>query len=404
MTPGLYQNCAFALLLANWHAQRQKTGMETILHAIRPRCKGADDRLRRDKSAAACRCARRQRLMMSQIATPDNALSRMLAERDWILADGATGTNLFNMGLSSGDAPELWNADQPDKIRALYRGAVEAGSDLFLTNTFGGNASRLKLHQAQHRVFELNKLAAELGREIADAAGRPVIVAGSVGPTGEIFAPMGTLTHEIAVEMFHEQAEGLKAGGADVLWAETISAPEEYKAAAEGARLAGMPWCGTMSFDTAGRTMMGVTSAQFVNQVEKLAYPPLAFGANCGVGASDLMRTILGFAATGTEVPIIAKGNAGIPKYVDGAIHYDGTPELMAQYACLARDAGAKIIGGCCGTMPEHLRAMRAALEAHEIGPRPTLEQISEALGGFSSASDGTDDLGPAPRARRGRR
>lgn len=341
---------------------------------------------------------------MSQIATPDNALSRMLAERDWILADGATGTNLFNMGLSSGDAPELWNADQPDKIRALYRGAVEAGSDLFLTNTFGGNASRLKLHHAQHRVFELNKLSAELGREIADTAGRPVIVAGSVGPTGEIFAPMGTLTHEIAVEMFHEQAEGLKAGGADVLWAETISAPEEYKAAAEGARLAGMPWCGTMSFDTAGRTMMGVTSAQFVNQVEKLAYPPLAFGANCGVGASDLMRTILGFAATGTEVPIIAKGNAGIPKYVDGAIHYDGTPELMAQYACLARDAGAKIIGGCCGTMPEHLRAMRAALEAHEIGPRPTLEQISEALGGFSSASDGTDDLGPAPRARRGRR
>ena len=260
---------------------------------------------------------------MSQIATPDNALSRMLAERDWILADGATGTNLFNMGLSSGDAPELWNADQPDKIRALYRGAVEAGSDLFLTNTFGGNASRLKLHHAQHRVYELNKLSAELGREIADAAGRPVIVAGSVGPTGEIFAPMGTLTHEIAVEMFHEQAEGLKAGGADVLWAETISAPEEYKAAAEGARLAGMPWCGTMSFDTAGRTMMGVTSAQFVNQVEKLAYPPLAFGANCGVGASDLMRTILGFAATGTEVPIIAKGNAGIPKYVDGAIHYD---------------------------------------------------------------------------------
>ncbi len=150
---------------------------------------------------------------MSQIATPDNALSRMLAERDWILADGATGTNLFNMGLSSGDAPELWNADQPDKIRALYRGAVEAGSDLFLTNTFGGNASRLKLHHAQHRVYELNKLSAELGREIADAAGRPVIVAGSVGPTGEIFAPMGTLTHEIAVEMFHEQAEGLKAGG-----------------------------------------------------------------------------------------------------------------------------------------------------------------------------------------------
>lgn len=339
--------------------------------------------------------------MTQPMAQPDNALSKMLATRDWILADGATGTNLFNMGLSSGDAPELWNADQPDKIRALYRNAVEAGSDLFLTNTFGGNASRMKLHNAQSRVFELNKLGAELGREIADAAGRPVVVAGSIGPTGEIFVPMGTLTHELAVEMFHEQAEGLKAGGADVLWAETISAPEEYKAAAEAARLANMPWCGTMSFDTAGRTMMGVTSAQFVTQVDKLAYPPLAFGANCGVGASDMLRTILGFAATGTERPIIAKGNAGIPKYVDGAIHYDGTPELMGKYACLARDAGAQIIGGCCGTMPDHLRAMRAALENTPRGPRPTLEDITAVLGGFSSASDGTDGEGPAPRERR---
>ena len=139
-------------------------------------------------------------------------------------------------------------------------------------------------------------------------------VCGSVGPTGDIFAPMGTLTHELAVEMFHEQAEGLKEGGADVLWVETISAPEEFKAAAEAARLAGMDWCGTMSFDTAGRTMMGVTSAQLAALVEKLPNPPLAFGANCGVGASDLMRTILGFVAAGTERPIIAKGNAGIPK------------------------------------------------------------------------------------------
>ncbi|MDG1282121.1 MAG: betaine--homocysteine S-methyltransferase [Pseudorhodobacter sp.] len=331
-----------------------------------------------------------------------DALTKLLASRDWLLADGATGTNLFNMGLSSGEPPELWNIDQPDNIRKLYKGAVDAGSDIFLTNSFGGNASRLKLHQAQDRVHELNRVAAALGREIADASGRTIVVAGSVGPTGEIFVPMGTLTHELAVEMFHEQAEGLKAGGADVLWVETISAPEEYKAAAEAARLAGMPWCGTMSFDTAGRTMMGTTSANMVDMVEKLENPPLAFGANCGVGASDLLRTVLGFAAQGTERPIIAKGNAGIPKYHDGHIHYDGTPELMAEYAVLARDAGVRIIGGCCGTMPEHLKAMRAALETVPKGPRPTLETISEALGGFSSASDGTgDDPGPARRERR---
>ncbi|MEC9103473.1 MAG: homocysteine S-methyltransferase family protein, partial [Pseudomonadota bacterium] len=124
-----------------------------------------------------------------------DALSTLLKTRDWLMADGATGTNLFNMGLSSGDAPELWNADEPEKIKALYSGAVNAGSDIFLTNSFGGNASRLKLHQAESRVRELNRLAAALGRDVADASGRTVVVAGSVGPTGDIMAPMGSLTH-----------------------------------------------------------------------------------------------------------------------------------------------------------------------------------------------------------------
>jgi len=335
----------------------------------------------------------------------DDALSRLLSTRPWLLADGATGTNLFNMGLSSGEPPEMWNLDEADKIRALYTGAVDAGSDLFLTNTFGGNASRLKLHNLQGQVHELNRVGAALAREIADASGRVVVVAGSVGPTGEIFEPMGTLTHALAVEMFHEQAEGLKAGGADVLWVETMSAPEEYKAAAEAAALAGMPWCGTMSFDTAGRTMMGVTSSAMAAMVDKLPNPPIAYGANCGVGASDLLRTVLGFAAQGSERPLIAKGNAGIPKYHDGHIHYDGTPALMAEYAVLARDAGVRIIGGCCGTMPKHLVAMRHALETRPMGARPTLDAISEALGGFSSASDGTGDTSGDPkRERRGRR
>ena len=334
-----------------------------------------------------------------------DALQKMLAARDWLLADGATGTNLFNMGLQAGDAPELWNVDEPAKIRALYAGPVDAGSDLFLTNSFGGNAARMKLHGAQNRVRELNRAAAELGREVADASGRTVIVAGSVGPTGEIMEPMGQLTYKGAVEMFHEQAEGLKEGGADVLWIETISAAEEYQAAGEAADLAGMPWCGTMSFDTAGRTMMGLTSADMVKMVGNIkGSAPLAYGANCGVGASDLLRTVLGFAAQCAEQPIIAKGNAGIPKYVEGHIHYDGTPELMAKYAVLARDCGAKIIGGCCGTTPEHLSAMREALETTSPGPRPTLEQITETLGGFSSANDGTGGDVPPERARRRRK
>lgn len=333
-----------------------------------------------------------------------NALTALLETRDWLLADGATGTNLFNMGLMSGDAPEFWNLDHPDRIATLYAGAVDAGSDLFLTNTFGGNASRLKLHNGQDKVFAVNKAGAEIGRNIADKAGRAVIVAGSVGPTGEIMSPMGTLTHASAVEMFHEQAEGLKAGGADVLWVETISAWEEYAAAAEAFSLAAMPWCGTMSFDTAGRTMMGVTSRDMSRKVARLDYPPIAFGANCGTGASDLLRTIQGLADADPGIPMIAKGNAGIPKYHDGHIHYDGTPDLMADYAVLARDSGARIIGGCCGTMSEHLEKMRAALDTRPKGPRPTLDQITAALGAFSSLSDGTDGAGPQRAARRGRR
>ena len=336
--------------------------------------------------------------------TATNPLARMLETRDWILADGATGTNLFNMGLMSGDAPEMWNYEHPDRIRALYEGAVDAGSDLFLTNTFGGNASRLKLHGMDAKVREVNRIAAEIGREVADRQSRPVIVAGSVGPTGEIFEPMGTLTHAAAVEMFHEQAEGLKEGGADVLWLETISAPEEYRAAAEAFALADMPWCGTMSFDTAGRTMMGTTSTAVVKMVDKLPNAPLAFGANCGTGAADILRTVLGFAEANPATPIISKGNAGIPKYQAGHIHYDGTPELMADYAALARDCGARIIGGCCGTQPEHLRHMREALETRPKGGTPTLDEITAALGAFSSASDGTDGLEPTASPRRGRR
>ena len=333
-----------------------------------------------------------------------NALTKLLATRDWLLADGATGTNLFNLGLEAGDAPEMWNVDKPENIRTLYKGAVDAGSDLFLTNTFGGNASRLKLHNAVDQVHELNRVGAAIGRDIADASGRTVIVAGSVGPTGDIMSPMGTLTHKIAVEMFHEQAEGLKAGGADVLWVETISAPEEFRAAAEAFALADMPWCGTMSFDTAGRTMMGLTSTDMAKMVGKLDHQPIGYGANCGVGASDLLRTILGIAEHSGEATLISKGNAGIPKYHDGHIHYDGTPALMGDYAVLARNCGARIIGGCCGTTPEHLVAMRASLENTPKGPKPSPEDITTALGGFSSVSDGTDGAGPVRAPRRGRR
>lgn len=216
------------------------------------------------------------------------------------------------------------------------------------------------------------------------AAGNQTICADQALPG---FTMAGAFAEKIAVPF----AEGLKEGGVDVLWLETISAPEEYRAAAEAFKLAGMPWCGTMSFDTAGRTMMGVTSADLVTIAEGLDNPPLAFGANCGTGAADLLRTVLGFSASGAHIPLIAKGNAGIPQYVDGHICYNGTPELMADYAELARNAGATIIGGCCGTQTVHLRSMREALETRPRGEKPTLEEIVAKIGAFSSASDGTE-------------
>ncbi|WP_118136236.1 betaine--homocysteine S-methyltransferase [Oceanicella sp. SM1341] len=332
-----------------------------------------------------------------------NLLGELLATRDWLMADGATGTNLFNAGLPTGEAPELWNFDAPDRIRDLYRGSVEAGSDIILTNSFGGTANRLKLHGLEARVQEVNARAAELAREVVDGAGRPVVVAGSMGPTGELLEPLGPLSFEAAVAAFEAQARGLLAGGVDVLWAETMSSEEEMRAAAQAAANLGAPFCGTMSFDTAGRTMMGITPPALAGLAAGLPALPLAFGANCGVGASDLLRTVLGITAAAPGAVVVAKGNAGIPRYVDGHIHYDGTPELMADYAVLARDCGARIIGGCCGTTPAHLAAMRAALESTPPGPRPTLETISERLGGFSSATDGASEAAPARERRRRR-
>ncbi|HFC04958.1 MAG TPA: betaine--homocysteine S-methyltransferase [Rhizobiales bacterium] len=336
-------------------------------------------------------------------------LAELLETRPWLLADGATGTNLFDMGLMSGDAPELWNLDpeQSHKIRTLHRKFVEAGSDIILTNSFGGGAYRLKLHNLQDQVFEINKAAAELARMEADAVDRPVLVAGSVGPTGEIFQPVGELAYEDGVTAFAEQARGLKAGGADVLWIETMSAEDEYRAAVEGCATTGLPIVGTMSFDTNGRTMMGITPENFALFTADVPNGPVAVGANCGTGASELLATVLGILKARPDAIVVAKGNCGIPEYKEGAIHYSGTPELMADYARLALDAGARIIGGCCGTSYDHLAAMRAALESHEKQAVPTIEQVIEKLGEVSemAKSGGCGhDHGHGKPARAGRR
>lgn len=329
----------------------------------------------------------------------------LLNSRDWLLADGATGTNLFAAGLQSGDAPELWNEDHPDRIRALHRNFIEAGSDIVLTNSFGGTSYRMKLHNAQDRVHELNVKAAQLAGEEAARADRPVIVAGSMGPTGEIYQPVGALSHEEGVAAFTEQAKALEEGGADVLWIETISSEEEFAAALEGARTTKLPVVATMSFDTNGRTMMGLTPAAYASLAASKAGAPNAIGANCGTGAGELVATVLGMTEADPSAIVVAKGNCGIPAWMDGHIHYDGTPELMADYARLALDSGAKIIGGCCGTTYEHVRAMRQSLESYSKGKRPTIEEVETRLGKVSPLAHGTDTAaeGAARRGREGR-
>ncbi|GJL81074.1 MAG: methionine synthase [marine bacterium B5-7] len=337
-----------------------------------------------------------------------NILKQLLETRPWLLADGATGTNYFEMGLGPGDAPELWNVDHTDRVLDLHRRFIDAGSDIILTNTFGGSSYRLKLHKAESRVNELNRAAAELARQAADESSRPIVVAGSIGPTGEILQPVGTLSHADAVAAFREQARGLKEGGVDVLWLETLSSTEELMAATEAADLVGMDYVSTLSFDTNGNTMMGVTPGALAQTCRTLVPAPLAFGTNCGVGASEVVATILTMSESLNDPTaiLVAKANCGIPEYQDGKIVYNGTPELMARYAVMARNTGARLIGGCCGTSPEHIAAMRAALESSTEGEPPTMDEIVASLGPISDGARrrGEPDVNHVPRRSSRRR
>lgn len=331
-----------------------------------------------------------------------NPIDALIAKKGPLLADGATGTNLFAMGLESGEAPELWNEAAPDRITALHQGFVDAGADIILTNSFGGTRQRLKLHDAADRVFDINKRAAEIACAVAEKAGREVIVAGSVGPTGELLQPLGAMTFDEAVEAFVEQAEGLKAGGAQVIWIETMSAPDEIRAAASAATRVGLPYTYTASFDTAGKTMMGLDPSGIHAVADDIADKPVAVGANCGVGASDILSSLLDMTAARPDATVIVKGNCGIPEFRGTDIHYSGTPELMADYVRLAVDSGATIIGGCCGTSFAHLKAMRDALDAHAKAERPSLETIVSRIGPLRNKT--AAESGGAPRRERRRR
>jgi 5-methyltetrahydrofolate--homocysteine methyltransferase len=294
-------------------------------------------------------------------------LQALLSSRTPIIADGGMGTMLFSLGLANGEAPELWNVEQPDKVRSVHRAYIEAGAQIVLTNTFGGNRLRLAFHGIGDRTAELNQAAARLLRQEADASPHPVLVAGSMGPTGGILMPYGELDPAEVADVFEEQARALIVGGVDVLWIETMSALEEVEAAVQGIRHADpdFPIVVTMTFDLNGHTMMGVSPERAVEAISGLGV--VALGANCGNGPREIEGVIAKMRAVNSDIPLVAKSNAGMPHLHDDRVVYDATPEDMGEYAITVRNLGASIIGACCGSTPEHIRMIRERLQPQPV-------------------------------------
>ena len=290
------------------------------------------------------------------------SLQDLLAGGKPVVADGAMGTMLMDLGLEQGHAPEPWNVEQAARVRSVYHGYIEAGAQIILTNTFGGSRVRLDMHGLGARAYELNRAGAALARQEADAAPHPVVVAGSMGPTGQMLEPYGLLSMADAIAAFEEQARALIDGGADVLWIETMSDLAEVQAAVDGARRVDpkFPLVTTMTFDTNGRTMMGVTPEQALEALS--AHGVIALGGNCGRGPDELEVAVRKMRALNPNAVLVAKANAGVPHMEDGVTVYDATPAVMAEYALKLYQDGAQIVGACCGSTPAHIRAIADAL------------------------------------------
>ena len=289
-----------------------------------------------------------------------------LASGEVLIADGATGTMLLEAGLPTGTPGEAWILERPEVIMKLHCAYVEAGSQIILTATFGGTRARLKAAGLEVRVAEINRRAAELARQVA---GDDRYVGGDVGPTGELMVPLGPLTYETAVELFAEQAQALAAGGADCIYVETMSDLNEAKAAVEGARQGcDLPVFCTFSFDTHGRTSMGVSPAQAAQAMAALGVP--ATGANCGHAPEEVLDFLPQMRQAAPDAYLIAKPNAGLPRLVKRQVVYDATPERMAELARRYVELGARIVGTCCGSSPAHIAAIAAAI--HEEREKST--------------------------------
>jgi len=291
-------------------------------------------------------------------------LTQFLSAHPVIVGDGAMGTMLQAAGLTTGGSPEEWNVTRPEVLKGIYQAYTDAGAQVITTNTFGCNRFRLGLHSFEDRVAEFNLAAVKTAREVAAAADHDVLIAGDMGPTGEILFPLGTRMPDEVRDAFAEQAAALAEGGVDFFLIETMSALEEVEAAVEGIRAASsLPIAVTMTFDTHFRTMMGVKPVQAVKALYDMGVRVL--GANCGNGPGEIERVIGEMVAVKpADVFLIAQSNAGLPKYETATkqIHYDGTPDVMAAYALKMKSLGINYIGACCGSTPMHIAAMGKAL------------------------------------------
>jgi len=282
-----------------------------------------------------------------------------LAQDAPLVADGATGTNLQRRGLPAGMAPDEWVFDHPEQILQLHQDFIQAGSQIILTDTFGGSSLRLRDSKVAGRAVELNRRAVELARQAADPYA--VYVAGSIGPTGALLKPYGPLEADEARAAFAEQAAALSSSGVDLLVIETQFDLQEAQAAVEGLRqVTDLPFVVSFSFDKGVRTMMGVKPVQVVENF--LPFGPAALGANCGKSLETMQQIVEEMAAAAAGVPIWAKPNAGMPVPGTFPAQYDTTPEQMGQAALDLLKAGARIIGGCCGSSPEHIAAVAVAV------------------------------------------
>jgi len=291
-----------------------------------------------------------------------NKFLERLKAGDILVADGATGTNLQKMGLKPGFVPEDLVMDQPDLLLKLETAFVEAGSDIILTCTFGGTSIRMKESKYADRSAEINLRAVELARKAASTR-KDVLVAGSIGPSGLLMKPYGPLLPEEAKASFVEQAKALAEGGVDLLVIETMFALDEATAAFEGARsVTDLPIVVSFSYDRGVRTMMGVKPADVIKKYKEMG--AALVGANCGTTLENMEKIVQEYASTEPGFPIWAKPNAGLPRMDGDTAVYDVTPEQMGGSALRNIAAGAHIVGGCCGSSPEHLAGIAKAVKS----------------------------------------